>query len=91
MSSLLVRLLADVFVDGVQHDGNSRYASGVPLVDDDGTLLSVSDPLPTHSTACVFLRDVGACLIFPAEERRARFVSRLRQNPPLPEYWMAVA
>ncbi|MFB6984647.1 competence protein CoiA family protein [Streptomyces sp. NPDC056297] len=70
--------------------GDSRYASGVPLVDDDGTLLGVFDPLPAHSTACVFLRDVGARLIFPAEERRARFISLLRQELPVLDYRTAV-
>ncbi|MFF7717650.1 hypothetical protein [Streptomyces sp. NPDC007988] len=39
--------------------GESRYTGGVPLVADDGALLGVFDPLPTHSSACDFLRDVG--------------------------------
>ncbi|MGW7362435.1 hypothetical protein ACWGI8_03180 [Streptomyces sp. NPDC054841] len=70
--------------------GDTRYAGGVPLVDDDGTLLGVFDPLPTHSTACTFLRDVGVRLIFPSKERRARFISLLRQDPPVLDYWTAV-
>ncbi|MEU0398236.1 hypothetical protein ABZ208_36895 [Streptomyces sp. NPDC006208] len=52
--------------------GDPRYAGGVPLVDDDGTLLGVFDPLPTHSASCTFLRDVGVRLIFPTKERRAQ-------------------
>ncbi|MGW1886884.1 competence protein CoiA family protein [Streptomyces sp. NPDC001970] len=70
--------------------GESRYAGGMPLVADDGTLLGVFDPLPTHSTACIFLGDVGARMIFPTKERRARFISLLRQDPPVLDYWTAV-
>ncbi|WP_310728271.1 competence protein CoiA family protein [Streptomyces sp. N2A] len=69
--------------------GDSRYACGVPLVSTDGTLLGVFDPLPAAS-GCAFLRDVGARLLFPAKDRRARFISLLRQDPPMLDYWTGV-
>ncbi|MFZ3491757.1 competence protein CoiA [Streptomyces sp. 5.8] len=70
--------------------GDSRYAAGIPLVATDGSLLGVFDPLPQSSSHCAFLRDVGARLVFPAEERRARFIDLLRQDPPTLDYWTAV-
>lgn len=67
--------------------GDRRYAAGIPLVAPDGSLLGVFDPLPHSSDDCGFLRDVGARLVFPVEERRARFIGLLRQDPPTLDYW----
>ncbi|MFB7287794.1 competence protein CoiA family protein [Actinacidiphila glaucinigra] len=53
--------------------GDSRYASGVPLVDDDGTLLAVYDPLPRPASYSTYLEDVGVPILFPTEERRMDF------------------
>lgn len=66
--------------------GDSRYSSGVPLVNDDGTLLAVFDPLPLVGPCPGFLLDVGLPMLFPTEERRQRFEEhratseRLRQQ-----------
>ncbi|MFD9496871.1 competence protein CoiA family protein [Streptomyces sp. NPDC060005] len=53
--------------------GDSRYSSGVPLVNESGTLLAVFDPLPLAGACPDFLLDVGLPMIFPSEERRERF------------------
>ncbi|WP_176710342.1 hypothetical protein [Streptomyces sp. Wb2n-11] len=53
--------------------GDSRYSSGVPLVNDGGTLLAVFDPLPLVGPCPNFLLDVGLPMLFPTEERRQRF------------------
>ncbi|MFJ8770262.1 competence protein CoiA family protein [Streptomyces clavifer] len=53
--------------------GDSRYSSGVPLVNDRGTLLAVFDPLPLAGTCPDFLLDVGLPMLFPTEERRECF------------------
>ncbi|MFI8930628.1 competence protein CoiA family protein [Streptomyces sp. NPDC053474] len=53
--------------------GDSRYSSGVPLVNDRGILLAVFDPLPRSGPCPAFLLDVGVPLLFPTEERRERF------------------
>ncbi|MFD6326800.1 competence protein CoiA family protein [Streptomyces sp. NPDC058442] len=53
--------------------GDSRYACGVPLVNEHGSLLAVFDPLPQPGPCPAFLLDVDLPLIFPTEERRERF------------------
>ncbi|MET8420673.1 competence protein CoiA family protein [Streptomyces sp. NPDC005098] len=53
--------------------GDSRYASGVPLVNEVGTLLAVFDPLPLSGPCPAFLVDVGVPLLFPDAERQQRF------------------
>lgn len=53
--------------------GDSRYACGVPLVNEHGTLLAVFDPLPQAGPCPAFLLDVDLPLLFPTEERRERF------------------
>lgn len=53
--------------------GDSRYSSGIPLVNDRGTLLAVFDPLPLAGPCPDFLLDVGLPILFPTEERRERF------------------
>ncbi|MEV8034664.1 competence protein CoiA [Streptomyces sp. NPDC086182] len=53
--------------------GDSRYACGVPLVNEDGALLGVFDPLPQAGPCPAFLLDVDLPLLFPTEERRERF------------------
>ncbi|MFE7268196.1 competence protein CoiA family protein [Streptomyces sp. NPDC057592] len=72
--------------------GNERYACGVPLVDEEGSLLGVYDPLPPHPWSCAlsFLRDVGALLVFPTEDRRARFAALLHEEDFLLEHWTGV-
>ncbi|WP_330249163.1 MULTISPECIES: hypothetical protein [unclassified Streptomyces] len=50
--------------------GDSRYASGVPLVNEVGTLLAVFDPLPRTGPCLAFLVDVGVPLLFPHAERQ---------------------
>ncbi|MEU6601994.1 hypothetical protein [Streptomyces flaveolus] len=52
--------------------GDSRYSSGVPLVNDRGTLLAIFDRLPLASPCPDFLLDVGLPMLFPTEERRER-------------------
>ncbi|MEU5476788.1 competence protein CoiA family protein [Streptomyces mirabilis] len=53
--------------------GDSRYSSGVPLVNDRGTLLAVFDPLPLAGPCPDFLLDVGLPMLFLTDERRERF------------------
>ncbi|MEU1127054.1 competence protein CoiA family protein [Streptomyces sp. NPDC005899] len=53
--------------------GDSRYSSGIPLVNDHGNLLAVFDPLPLAGRCPDFLLDVGLPMLFPTEERRERF------------------
>ncbi|WP_328503638.1 hypothetical protein OG828_37005 [Streptomyces sp. NBC_00457] len=53
--------------------GDSRYACGVPLVNENGTLLGVFDPLPQAGPCPAFLLDVDLPLLFPTEERREHF------------------
>ncbi|WP_329449494.1 hypothetical protein OG894_00355 [Streptomyces sp. NBC_01724] len=53
--------------------GDSHYASGVPLVNDVGTLLAVFDPLPRSGPCPAFLVDAGVPLLFPDAERQQRF------------------
>ncbi|RPK83298.1 hypothetical protein EES45_07330 [Streptomyces sp. ADI97-07] len=54
--------------------GDSRYSSGIPLVNDHGNLLAVFDPLPLAGGPCPdFLLNVGLPMLFPTEERRERF------------------
>ncbi|MGA5207951.1 hypothetical protein [Streptomyces variegatus] len=53
--------------------GDSRYACGVPLVSEAGTLLAVFDPLPQSGPCPAFLLDVDLPLLFPTEVRRQRF------------------
>lgn len=53
--------------------GDSRYACGVPLVNEHGALLGVFDPLPQAGPCPAFLLDVDLPLLFPTDERRERF------------------
>ncbi|NEC33802.1 competence protein CoiA family protein [Streptomyces rubrogriseus] len=53
--------------------GDSRYASGVPLVNERGALLAIFDPLPQAGPCPAFLTDVDLPLLFPTKERRERF------------------
>ncbi|MGW8955520.1 hypothetical protein [Streptomyces sp. NPDC055709] len=70
--------------------GEPRYAGGVPLVADDSTLVCVFDPPVRPLHYCTFLRDVDARLMFPTNERRARFINLLTRIPPVLDYRTAV-
>ncbi|MEU5811728.1 hypothetical protein [Streptomyces sp. NPDC047718] len=60
----------------------------MPIVDAEGSLLGVYDPLPPYpwSNALAFFRQVGALLVFPTEERRARFAALLHKEDSLLEH-----
>ncbi|MEV5605694.1 hypothetical protein AB0L33_30075 [Streptomyces sp. NPDC052299] len=53
--------------------GDSRYSSGVPLVNERGALLAIFDPLPLTGPCPDFLLDVGLPMLFLTEKRRERF------------------